>query len=151
VPRTPARGDGRGGGDTSGGEGDGRRGTASRRRPVVVVVVVADIVAGRSQQRQRGLTDSQLGCIDGFPPASPASLPIVVPSAVHLSAQILRRFGTFFLGRIAVLRIDAACCYSRSSVVCPSVGLSVWLSDMSSAETADAVWVEDSGGPKEPC
>jgi len=55
------------------------------------------------------------------------------------------------LGRIAsTTYVDVACCYQPSSVVC--------LSDCHTSEPwkngctdRDAVWVEDSGGPMEPC
>jgi len=56
-----------------------------------------------------------------------------------------------------ILRTDAAYCYRPSSVVCRtyrSVCLSVCHSNepcKNGSTDRDAVWVEDSGGPKEPC
>jgi len=55
-------------------------------------------------------------------------------------------------GRIAVLCIDATYCYRLSSVVCLSVGLSVWYSRESCENgwtDRDAVWDIHSSGPKE--
>jgi len=49
--------------------------------------------------------------------------------------------------------VDAAYCYRLSSVVCWSVSLSVCHSSepcKNGWTDRDAVWVEDSGGPKEP-
>jgi len=62
---------------------------------------------------------------------------------------------SLLLRRIAVLRncVDAACCYRPSSVVCRSVRRSVTLviPAKKGCTDRDSVWVEDSGGPKEPC
>jgi len=45
--------------------------------------------------------------------------------------------------------VDASCCYRLSSVVCRSVTL---VSPAKNGWTdRDAVWDEDSGGPREPC
>jgi len=52
---------------------------------------------------------------------------------------------------------DAAYCYGPTSVVCRSVGQSVCLSVTlvnpckNGWTDRDAIWVEDSGGPREPC
>jgi len=53
---------------------------------------------------------------------------------------------------------DAAYCYGPTSVVCRSVGRSVGLSVCHTSEPCKnswtdwhAIWVEDSGGPREPC
>ena len=61
------------------------------------------------------------------------------------------------LGRIALTTYryeDAVYCYRPSSVVCQSVGRSVCHSSESCKigwTDRDAVWVEDFGGPREPC
>ena len=73
----------------------------SARRRLSLGRTVTDVVdrrdAGRSRQRRRGPTDSQLGCIDGFPayltdrPSSPSSF-------FQLSTYRLvsKHVGTFF-------------------------------------------------------
>jgi len=60
----------------------------------------------------------------------------------------------FLLGCIAILRIDAAYCYRRSSTVCRSVCLSVCHVRepcKNSRTDGDAVWNVNSGRPNEPC
>jgi len=44
--------------------------------------------------------------------------------------------------------VDAAYCYRRSSVVCPSVGLSRWWALQNGWTDRDTVWDVDSGGSK---
>jgi len=60
-----------------------------------------------------------------------------------------------FRPRHSITYVDAAYCYRLSSVVSPSVCLSVSLSHPWALQNGwtdrDAVWVEDSGGPREPC
>jgi len=65
------------------------------------------------------------------------------------------RTGLFFMIIIRPHRsttyVDAARCYRLSSVVCRSVCLTHWWALQKWQTDRDAVWVEDSGGPKEPC
>jgi len=80
---------------------------------------------------------------------------------LRLLDQVRKAIRMLFLGHIAVFPIpyiDAAYCYRRSSVVCWSVCRSVCLSVCYTNKPckkgcADrgAVWVENSGGPREPC
>jgi len=66
---------------------------------------------------------------------------------------------TLLLASIArTTYVHAAYCYRPSSVVCRSVFLSVCLSVSDTSDPCkngrsdrDAVWVKDSGGPREPC
>ena len=70
-------------------------------------------------------------------------------------------FSSLFRLHRSTTYIDAACCYRPSSVlsrsVCLSVCLSLCLSDYHTSESCkngwthwDTIWVEDSGGPREP-
>jgi len=72
------------------------------------------------------------------------------------SLQLCQNLYSLVLNMLVLLgRIDAAYCYRPSSVVCQSV---ICLSVCHTSEPCkngctdqDAVWVDDSGGPREPC
>jgi len=67
-----------------------------------------------------------------------------VPSFLHSSAAV------FLRPRRSTAYVDVAYCYRPSSVVCRSV---CHTSEpcKNGCTDRDAFWVEDSGGPKEPC
>ena len=54
----------------------------------------------------------------------------------------------------STMYVDAACCFRPGSVVCRSIYLLVYHiiePCINGCTNRDAVWAEDSGGPKEPC
>jgi len=79
----------------------------------------------------------------------------------NLSPQLTRQEHVSFCTSHALLHciacttyVDAVYCYRPSSVVCRLVGLSVCHTSepcKNSWSNRDAIWVEDSGGPREPC
>jgi len=76
------------------------------------------------------------------------------PLPIHFPMLYSIFYFSLFRPHRSTTYVDAAYCYRPCSVVCLSVSLSVCHASepcKNSFTDPDAVWVEDSGGPKVPC